>query len=117
MKNSDLPSDPAFKQRVLMFLRGETVDIREAVLNGSANYEPPLGPAIDPNLFKRRSNQTEVFIYTPITGDTKYKANRKYLKQNLKYLQRYRKKGSEVHNAISQAIGAKAKITILLYNP
>ncbi|KAK4194710.1 hypothetical protein QBC40DRAFT_318421 [Triangularia verruculosa] len=106
--------DPAFNQRVLMFLRGQTVT--NPVPNGYKDYVKPTGPGINPNLFNNRdTDQTEVFIYTPVKYGTRKQDMNKV--SNLKYLERYGPNG-EVRDTIADILGdSRPRITMVPYMP
>lgn len=91
--NLDTKKDPAFDQRVLKFLKGETVT--NPSLNGWHDYIAPNGPGIDVNLFNnKRTDETTIYVFTPcILGIAKASEN------CMKYPNRY-EKNSEVHKAI-----------------
>ncbi|KFZ02498.1 hypothetical protein V500_00164 [Pseudogymnoascus sp. VKM F-4518 (FW-2643)] len=92
--NPDTLEDPAFDQRVLKFLKGETVD--NPVPNGWNDYVAPTGPGIDVNLFNNgRTDQTSVYVFTPC----KY-GERKPSKACIKFPNRYGEYG-EVHKTIA----------------
>lgn len=56
--------DPAFNQRVLMFLRGQPVN--SPLPNGWHDYITSTGLGIDSSLFNDgRSDQTQLFVFTP----------------------------------------------------
>jgi len=65
--------DPAFNQRVLMFLRGQQAT--NSLLNGGSDYEAPEGPGIDKNLFNHLAmGETKVLILTPVKEHTPQKS-------------------------------------------
>ncbi|KAI0530126.1 hypothetical protein GGR58DRAFT_508790 [Xylaria digitata] len=62
--NVDTPGDPAFNQRVLMFLKGERVT--NPVPNKYKGYIAPTAPGNNADLYNRkRTDQTRVKIFTP----------------------------------------------------
>ena len=64
-ENSDEPPDhPVFEQRVLAFILGQPVN--DPAPNFDKPYIPPTGPSPDPNLFNRDTDETKLFISTPI---------------------------------------------------
>ncbi|KAF2962857.1 hypothetical protein GQX73_g10709 [Xylaria multiplex] len=64
IEDVDTRGDPAFNQRVLMFLKGERVT--NPVSNGYRGYVAPTGPGINANLYNRRpTDRTTVYIFTP----------------------------------------------------
>jgi hypothetical protein len=98
--------DPAFNQRVLMFLRGQTVT--NPLPNGYPSaYVAPEGPGIDKSLFDNQdTDQTQVFIFTPVKyGTAKSNLNRD---ESLKYEHRYGPKG-EVRDTILDILGPNAR--------
>ncbi|KAL5345277.1 hypothetical protein ACLOAV_009647 [Pseudogymnoascus australis] len=103
--------DPAFNQRVLMFLRGQTVT--NPLPNGYADYIAPSGPRIDATLFNNgRSDQTEVFIFTPVKqGIAATEINNP---DTLKFEERYGVKG-EVSKAIADILGRRPTVTKVPY--
>jgi len=61
--------DPAFNQRVLMFLRAQPVT--NPLPNGYKDYMAPTSPWINVNLFNNRAtDQTSIFIFTPVVPGT-----------------------------------------------
>ncbi|KAK4447781.1 hypothetical protein QBC34DRAFT_449960 [Podospora aff. communis PSN243] len=106
--------DPVFNQRVLMFLRGQTVT--NPVPNGYKDYVTPEGAGINPNLFNdRATDQTEVFVFTPVKyGTAKPDINKA---SSLKYEERYGSKG-EVKDTIAHILGDKRpRYTVVPYVP
>ncbi|PVH73017.1 hypothetical protein DL98DRAFT_59479 [Cadophora sp. DSE1049] len=106
--------DPAFAQRVLMFLRGQQVS--NPLPSGYKDYISPDGPGIDANLFNNgATDQTHVYIFTPV----KYGAARGDLNNpnSLKYAARYGA-GGEVVNTIADIFGVtRPRVTIVPYIP
>ena len=93
--------DPAFNQRVLMFLRGQTVT--DPLPNGWRPYVQPEGPGIDKTLFNNKAtDQTQVFVITPVLPNTDKRDmdNDQYLKYKLRY-----GPGGEVHDTIRDILG------------
>ncbi len=84
--------------------------------NGYKDYITPDGPGIDPNLFNQRgSDQTAVYIFTPVKqGTAKTDVNNP---ENWKYKDRYGSKG-EVKNTIGQIFGDnRPRIVVVPYMP
>jgi hypothetical protein len=97
--------DPAFNQRVLMFLQGQSVT--DPLPNGYKDYIAPTGPGITANLFNNgRTDQTQLFIFTPFLPGTK----------TLKYEARYGLNG-EVKDTIATILGNRAKAIMVPYTP
>jgi hypothetical protein len=106
--------DPAFNQRVLMFLRGQPVT--SPLPNGYIDYIAPTGPGIDADLFNiKATDQTTVYIFTPVkTGTVKADMNNA---NSLKYNERYGANG-EVRNTIAAIFGdSRPRVTIVPYMP
>ncbi|KAL5313152.1 hypothetical protein ACEPPN_018885 [Leptodophora sp. 'Broadleaf-Isolate-01'] len=104
-RNPTGPGDPAFNQRVLMFLRGQTVT--NPLPNGYKDYQKPKGPGIDASLFNDgRSDSTTLYIYTPLWDP-----------YHLKYEERY---GStcEVVQTITDILGGeRPHVVVTPYMP
>jgi hypothetical protein len=106
--------DPAFNQRVLMFLQGQAV--ANPLPNGYTAYIAPTGPGINANLFNiKATDQTTVFIFTPVkAGTAKADMNNA---NSLKYKDRYGADG-EVRNTIGAIFGdSRPRVTIVPYMP
>lgn len=103
---------PSTSASVLMFLRGQKVD--NPVSNGYKDYIAPDGRGIDASLLNdKTSDQTGVYIFTPVTADTT-KADMNNL-NNLKYVARYRARG-EVRDTIADILGdSRPRLTIVPY--
>ncbi len=115
--------DPAFNQRVLMFLRGQAVT--NPLPNGYPRpYRPPQGPGIDKTLFNDKSkSETNVFVFTPVDPFKLDYRTKKTLKdgikkENLKYPARYGTDG-EVHTTIRDILGPDIfpRYTVVPYLP
>jgi hypothetical protein len=105
--------DPAFNQRVLMFLQGQTVT--NPLPNGYKDYIAPTGPGINVNLFNQATDQTAVFIFTPVWPKTAKAAMNNA--NSLKYKDRYGANG-EVKNTIAGIFGnGRPRITMVPYLP
>ncbi len=84
--------------------------------NGYADYVAPTGPGIDVNLFNQDTDQTEVFIFTPVKKETD-KGNMNN-PDSLKYKERYGTPDSEVRNTIADMFGDKRpRMTTVPYMP
>lgn len=81
--------------------------------NGYADYIAPSGPRIDATLFNNgRSDQTEVFIFTPVKqGIAATEINNP---DTLKFEERYGVKG-EVSKAIADILGRRPTVTKVPY--
>ncbi|OAA61964.1 hypothetical protein SPI_04823 [Niveomyces insectorum RCEF 264] len=98
-------NDPAFNQRVLMFLRGEPVT--NPLPNGYRDYIAPTGPGIDASLFgNQRSDQTQIFVFTPLLPGT----------NTLKYQARYGN-GGEAVSTVANILGVRPRAIIVPYRP
>lgn len=106
--------DPAFKQRVLMFLQGQAVT--NPLPNNYRDYIAPTGPGIDATLFNSRdTDQTSVYIFTPVMPGTNKAAMKN--PDSLKYKDRYGP-GGEVRNTIAGILGdSRAKVIVVPYLP
>ncbi|KAK3896435.1 hypothetical protein C8A05DRAFT_20589 [Staphylotrichum tortipilum] len=105
--------DPAFNQRVLMFLRGQAVT--NPLPNGYPRpYRPPQGPGIDKTLFNDKSTfETNIYVFTPTTIKEDIQKP-----ENLKYPARYGTNG-EVHTTICDILGPDIfpRFTVVPYLP
>ena len=113
--------DPAFNQRVLMFLRGQAVS--NPAPNGYPKpYVAPSGPGIDASLFGlQRTDQSQVFVFTPVrygVGPSSMSDLR-----NLKYAERYGmgadgRSSSEVRDTILDIFaGGRPRYNVIPYIP
>ncbi|RYC59656.1 hypothetical protein CHU98_g6558 [Xylaria longipes] len=109
--NLDTPGDPAFGQRVLMFLKGDQVS--NPAPNGYKDYIAPRGPGIDTNLYNnKRTDQTTVFIFTPCKPEYDTPSE-----GCLKYPNRYGRNG-EVVKTIGEIFGVRRpKVALVPYVP
>jgi hypothetical protein len=87
-------TDPLFVERILNVIRGIPV---ERPTPGYKTYIPPTGPAPDPDLFNRDTDETMLFISTPIAEGASITARR----PKLKYVNRV----GEMEKAFSNKIG------------
>jgi hypothetical protein len=110
--NNDNPNDPAFNQRVLMFMQGLPVAPGTAVNNGRDPYvAPAANSGINPTLFNiPRSDRTNVYIFTPVWYNTPTTL------ANLKYPNRYGY-GGEVLTTITDILGITPQAEVIPYQP
>ncbi|KAI1120476.1 hypothetical protein F5Y10DRAFT_289646 [Nemania abortiva] len=103
---ADIPEDPAFDDRVLKFIRGETVDVPAA---GEGDYLPPSGPSPNAKFFnKLDTDETTLVIFTPLKDGAEYSL------ENIHFKNHYGPEG-ELVKAFKTLLGATPKIEVIPY--
>lgn len=106
-ENPDTPDDPAFNERVLMFLKGQ--EVTDPSPNGYKDYVAPTGPGIDPNLYNiKATDQTRVYIFTPCKLGITTPAE-----SCIKYKNRYGRNG-ELVKTIADIFGVRRPTVIVV---
>lgn len=104
--------DPAFNQRVLMFLRNQLLD-SEPIPNYGNDYINPTGSGIPVTLFNRDTDQTTVYIFTPVKYTTDPQSSKEMEDDNnLEYQARFGAAG-EVKATIDDLLAPHQPRTVI----
>jgi hypothetical protein len=105
---------------VLRFLRGQAVVNPHPVLDSDGDvldYITPDGPGINPNLFNNpATDETKVFIFTPLKEDVGHTPGAMNNPANLHYQARYGP-GGEVSDTITNHLGIAPEVQMVPYHP